>query len=282
MKEYLRELVSKSKFEDVILIEKIEDILKDKRGYIFHMPRPGSPVVIGMSGGADSTIVTALLMEEFNLSVYPFFIKRGAKAEKFEEASVDFFAKYFKKHYPKLFHEPIKIKVSIPAKELKNDFPPETRKGFGYPLRNSIILAYGVEYAVSLLSCKQIKVRTVFESIIASDADQTVHSTLTTLRSLMLHVCIDVGDWEWQLTSFPLETELNNYYAKNVLAKKAKKLSLPLERTRSCLRPSKMHCGICTSCFDRKRSVDEKVIKDKTAYINRVSTRELKREDLDL
>jgi len=76
--------------EDLELLEILERILIRKRGYVIKIPPRGSNVVACMSGGLDSTINLAILMEEFGLKVYPFFINRGQSAYIYEI--------YMKKH----------------------------------------------------------------------------------------------------------------------------------------------------------------------------------------
>lgn len=266
MNKEIKKLVTVKKLEQPILIEIAEELFRRQRGYVFRLPPKNSPVVVAFSGGADSICSTLILLEDYGLQIYPYFIKRGARAEQYEEESVDYFAKYFCKKYPKLFHQPTKLVVPVPASEIKKDLPLKLRKGFGYPLRNTIIMSYGIQYAASLLTSRGIKARTVFESIVSSDADQTMHSTLTTLRFFNLHVCIDMGDWEWQTSSIAMETELGNYYDKDFLVKRASEFNLPVHKTRSCIEASATHCGICPSCIDRIRIFKELGINDQTIY----------------
>ncbi len=202
------------------------------------------------------------------LVVYPYYVKRHARAEQFELASITFFEEYFSKKYPNHFHVPQKIEVPIPALEIKNNLPLPFRKGFGYPLRNSILYAYGVQYAASLLPSENVKCRTLFSSIVASDADQTMHSTLTTLRTFMLHVCTDMGDWDWQVASLLMEPEMGHYFDKDFLIQKSFELQFPVEFTRTCIEASEIQCGVCPSCFDRRRVFKELNIEDKTTYLH--------------
>lgn len=264
-KEEIENLIRSRSKEKIKLLKDLEKCLFNIRGYIFKMPKPGTPVVVGMSGGADTTTTTAILMHEFGLVVYPFFINRGQRVYKYEKESVEFFSELFSKKYGKLFHRPIEISVPIPASEIKNDLTNKLRHGVGHPMRNSIIAEYGVQYAYSLEN-KGVHARDIFCSVVSSDGNYMYHSTLTALRSQMLHIVTDMGDPEWQITSIAIEKELGFYFDKDVLVKWAHEHKLPLEKTRTCVESGEIHCGICECCYDRKRSFEEAGIPDRTKY----------------
>ena len=80
--------------EDIAVINSVNKIFKNKRGYIVKMPSKGSSVVCCMSGGADAVSNIFILMNEFGYEVYPFFINRGQSSYKWEKASVDFYDKF--------------------------------------------------------------------------------------------------------------------------------------------------------------------------------------------
>lgn len=264
-KEEVENLIRSKSKEKIDLLKDLEKCLLNIRGYIFKMPKSGTPVVVGMSGGADTTTTTAILMHEFGLVVYPFFINRGQRVYKYEKESIEFFSEMFSKKYGKLFHRPIEISVPIPASEIKNDLTDKLRHDVGHPMRNSIITEYGVQYAYSLEN-KGVHARDIFCSVVSSDGNYVYHSTLTALRSQMLHVVTDMGDPEWQITSIAIEKELGFYFDKDVLVKWAHEHKLPLEKTRTCVESGEIHCGICECCYDRKKSFENAGIEDKTEY----------------
>lgn len=253
--------------ENPHVISILENALKDFRGYVYKMPNAGTPVVSCMSGGADTTTTTAILMEVFGLEVFPFFVNRGQRSYKQEKKSVDYFSKLFKQRYPKLFHEPIEIKVPIPANEIKKDLTEKLRHDVGHPMRNSILTEYGVQYAFSLANHDK-HVRNIFCSVVSSDGNYLYHSTLTAMRSLMFHIAVDMGDPSWQVTSLPVEKELGFYFDKDSLVKWASEHDLPLEKTRTCVELSEKHCGVCDCCYDRKRSFEVAGVRDLTEYID--------------
>jgi tRNA(Ile)-lysidine synthase TilS/MesJ len=82
--------------ENPHVISILENALNDFRGYVYKMPDAGTPVVSCMSGGADTTTTTAILMEVFGLEVFPFFVNRGQRSYEQEKQSVVTFQNYLK------------------------------------------------------------------------------------------------------------------------------------------------------------------------------------------
>lgn len=269
--EILKLLAEKSK-ENIKVLKDIEKSLIKNRGYIFKMPKPGTPVAVSLSGGADSVITTAILMKDYGLKVYPFFIKRGQRSEKYELSSVEFFSDIFKKQFPDLYNDPLIIAVPNPATEIKPLLTDDLIEGTGYPMRNSILVEYGVQYAFGMAK-KGIKIRDIFCSFVSCDGDFGAQTTLTGLRSLMHHVCVDMGDMSWQISALPIEKELGFYLDKDDLLKWADCENLPVEKTRSCFEDQNAHCGICYACKHRKKSFEDAGIDDKTIYLDARSSK---------
>ena len=86
---------SNEPFEDLETIRKTEQLLKEKRGYVFRMPPPKSNVILLLSGGLDTVTMWDMLMRIYQLNVYPVFIRRGQIRMPIEENSVDFFSEKF-------------------------------------------------------------------------------------------------------------------------------------------------------------------------------------------
>lgn len=262
------------KFENPELLKDIESVIQKNRGYIYKLPLKGSSVVSSLSGGADSTVTVAILLEEFGLDVYPYFVKRSQRNSGEEWKSVEYFSNFFKKRYPDQYHDPLVMEVPNPASEIKHLLTHELLGNVGHPMRNSIIMGYGTQYAFAL-SAKGVKVRDIFCSFVSSDGDYLYHSTLTAMRSLMLHTCVDMGDFSWQITSLALERELGYYFDKDVLVKWAYEHDIPLEKTWTCYENASVHCGVCEACYDRKRSFEEANVPDKTKYRNKITSKEI-------
>ncbi len=258
--------------EDLKVVKVLNKIFIDKRNYVVKMPPKGSAVVCCMSGGADAVSNIFILMNEFGYQVFPFFINRGQNCYKWEKKSINYYDKLFAKKFPKLYHKTKEIKVNTPALEYKDDLR-EVKKKFykkehsahvSYPARNSIIFLTGMEYAISLKN-KGMNVNTVFIAHVASDT--SFHCSLTWQRMLNLETCHILNDYNFQYISLPIEVELGNYYDKDVLITYCEENGLDLSKTRSCIKSSKIHCGTCPCCWDRRRCFLEAKIKDRTEYL---------------
>lgn len=253
--------------EDFALLDTLDDVFRTKRGYVVKMPPKGTSVLVGISGGLDSMANTAILMEQFGLKVYPFFVKRGQTAYKQEKKAIEWYEKYFKARYPDLYTECVEIEIPTPAKaykdmlrRVKNNSP---NPNIAYACRNSIIFLTGAEYAYSLKD-KGIKIRTMFTSHLS--VIDIYSCSLTWCRLTNLAVCQVMNDYEWQLISIPIEREFGNCYSKEVFVQYCDEHNIPLEHTRSCWSKEILHCGQCKSCQERIEAFELASIKDKTKY----------------
>jgi 7-cyano-7-deazaguanine synthase in queuosine biosynthesis len=266
--------LSLKRTEDPTVLKKIEDILEMRRGKILKFPEPKTPVVVIHSGGMDSTTNMAILMEEFGLKIYPLFINRGQTNLRWEKEAVIFFDDYFFQKYPELYNKSFEIKINIPPEEYKEDLRKtkdlqdnlQMRIRIAYPSRNPIMVLLAAEYAYSM-QLKGVFPKIIFTSFMSDDPPR--HSTLTAIRMVNLLVCQIMGDYNWQVISIPIERELDNYYGKDYYVKWAAEHDLPLEKTRSCYRDQRDHCGICyPACQNRKEAFIRARVADKTIYKN--------------
>ncbi len=261
------EKIFENKLEELTVKKSVENILKAKRGDIYKLPKKKEAVVACVSGGLDSIINIAILMEEFNLIVYPFFINRGQSNYEWEKKSLEFFEGYFLEKYPKQYKKYLEIELDSPAKgykDLLRECKNSTNNYVGYPARNPIIALSAMEYAYALQS-QNIKIRHVFTTHTADDP--VLHSTLTALRIDNLLMCQITGDYDWYFTSLPIETELDNYYGKSYLVKWGSEMNLPLEKTRSCYTKDRLHCGECfPACIHRQKAFLDADVLDNTKY----------------
>lgn len=264
--------ISESENENLPILKSVEDIFLNIRNYIIKMPEPGSPVVACFSGGMDTVANVAILMEEFGLNVYPYFINRGQSNYKWEKEAVDFFNNYYTKRYPKLYNKYVEIQLDTPPKFYKNNLrwtknlndDPDIRKKVAYPARNPIIGLTGMEYAYSMQS-NGIFPKTIF-SVHTAD-DPPYHSALTAIRLVNLLMCHITNDYNWQFISIPIEKELGNYYGKEVYVSWCGEHDIPLEKSRSCYSNEVSHCGICyPACINRREAFKKAGLKDKTIY----------------
>lgn len=258
--------------EDVILLKQLDKIFIGKRDYIVRMPEKGSAVAACMSGGLDSTANLAILMEEYEYEVFPFFINRGQSAYAEERASVDWYDKFFNERYPKLYRSVTEISVATPAKEYKDMLratknemtDDELCKNISYPARNAIIFLTGMEFAYSLKSQGK-NTKTVFASHVSSDG--SYHCSQTWTRGLNLQMCQVMNDWDWQFISLPIETAFGNYYDKDVYIQFCHKHDIPLKFTRTCVKKG-APCGSCPPCWERRRVFKELGLEDIDNYLS--------------
>lgn len=264
--------------EDNLLRKQIEKILVQKRGYVFKMPKAGSKVISLMSGGLDTTLVTALLLDKYKLEVYPIHYKRPYPAADSSSVmrSVAYFSNYFKKRYPNQFHDPKIIDLEFPSQEL---FLKNTKLGWdfvnkklkqrqGVPFQPSVFVYDAINYIYTLEKNEKKKIRTIFLGTLSTNVDVFAYESLASYRALNLEICTMLNDFSWQCTAYPIEISLGNYLDKAELIRSAQYLDLPMEYTRTCQLDSYYHCGECILCRVRKEGFREAGIVDKTIYEN--------------
>lgn len=281
----IREILSSKKLEELNVIDEIEANLKNRRGYVFHMPKKGSPVILLLSGGLDSVLICDILLRQYELEVYPIFLRRGQLRMGIEEKSVNFFTRYFKRKYPEKFHQPLKENAFIPPFKIRktitdlgekkvNEYSPQW---LGIPVYTLSLVSIAVQYGYYLEIVKKIKSRTIFCGFMNTDGNRMKYETLTATRVAMQTICNLTDDWTWQFTSLALEKELNYFFGKKVLLTWADHYNVPVHKTFSCIDYSYFHCGECTFCLFRKQNFNEAGIEDKTFYLNSKGNSILKR-----
>lgn len=248
--------------------EAIEQILVQEKGFVVRIDK-NSSVVLLISGGLDSVITLSYVIEKFNINVYPLFIKRGAKAETKELEATQYYINFYRGRYgnkvKKLF---ILNDEDIPARQLKNDFPQERIKAIGYPLRNSTLQNYAVMYAIYVNAKYNERIKTILTGSVGDDTC-CPELYILSLRSQTLNVCINLGDWNWQVTSPLIDLELTDKIIfKKDLILWAKEKRIPLDRTRTCVSDSDIADGTCCECKRRRKAFQELGIKDEIAYLD--------------
>ncbi len=271
----IRHILSKKPLEDLELIDQIENSLKRQRGYIFKMPQQGSPVILLLSGGLDTIIFWDILLRKYKLHVYPVFLRRGQIRMPLEEASVDFFSKYYLSQYKELFQPPKKLTTFIPPLEIRWDITKfgtyiinDTRESRGIPMYSSLLVDYAIQYAYFLEINLAIKPRTIFCGFMNDDGDHMRYETLTALRLNTYNIINLTGDMGWQFTSLAIEKELGFNFNKEVLIKYADFYKIPIDHSFSCIKYSYYHCGRCIYCKTRIKLFRNLGVKDRTIYQN--------------
>ena len=246
-------------------IKIFEKILSDKRGWISKWPKR---TVFIYSGGMDSTVTMAKLLEEKKMEIFPLFINRGQSNLKYEKKATEFFGRYFKAHYGNLFHDQTEIAVNIPPREIKDQLRAYSTK-FGYPLRNNILQMVGVQYAISLSQTLGQDINSVLCAQL--DDDPFPHSKLISLRATTVTVCQSLDEWDWQITSPNIDALLNKKKTgKKEMVQWAYEHDLPIEKTRSCYSKKEINCGACLTCRRRKQAFIDAGVPDPTKYQKKV------------
>lgn len=260
----IREQVQASQKNYGSNLKAIEQILMNERGYIFEKP-VGKDVVVLYSGGLDSTVMIDVIIKEWDSVVYPLYITRGARSQKFEEEAFDFFVKFYKEKYPDSMGTPKKMKFDIPPHELKEDIPKERLLTIGHPMRNSTMQNLAVMYAVSLESSGR-DIKTILTGSVREDTTEPELGLLS-LRAQTLNTCINTGDWRWQISSPLTEQTLPGRPLDKVdLIKHAIENNIPLEKTRTCFSADEIADGVCIGCQKRLNAFRYLEMQDRIPY----------------
>jgi len=262
-------------------LREVEEILLHERGFVFRAPHKAEDVMMLCSGGLDSSVAMDIVFREWEPVVHPVYIKRGAKAEKFEEAAFDFFVELYGERYPDLVANPIKIRCAIPSKDIKALIPEAYTQTIGHPLRNSSMQNRAVEYAVALNAKNDLRIRTILTGSVGEDKTEPELGLLS-LRTQTLNTCVQMGDWEWQvaspLTEPYISSGMHRPICKTGLIRHAHAYSIPLEKTRTCFSGSKIADGTCHACVKRLAAFDYERMVDSLPYLERPEKYD--REDL--
>lgn len=247
-----------------------DKILIEKRGYVFKIPDNRECVFI-FSGGLDSVVTCARLIEDFDFDIYPIFYKRGQNNIIGEEESLKFFTKFYLERYNGKFHVPMILKLANPPIEFKPFLYTQSKVlNSSYPVRNTIFALTAVQYAFSLSQLMNRNIKTIFNGAITDDG--FVHSQLNAFRANNINVCENLGDWDWQITG----PNIDPYFSGNLFGKKeeiewGKNHKIPLEKTFTCISPIEtadgiVHCGKCFACKRRIEGFLKNNYTDLTKY----------------
>lgn len=271
-------------FEDERILKTMENILREKRGYSFNLPRPGEPVILICSGGFDSIALWGIMLEKLKLHVYPLHFT----SQRFKEnQAFDYFYNFYKKRYDTLvgpvhyFDYPVSFqfytsKTSVKNTEKDPDFFLANlihKDKYDYNLtlmnpaaRMGLFAFKTLEYALFLNYEKNIRMKTIFIGIMPEDGIFTNESTLTVLRSINVSICQVTGDYTWQFSSPSLEAESGYFFLKTDLATFCQINEIPIEYSWSCTKNYLYHCGECLGCVKRKQTFSVLGFTDKTVY----------------
>ena len=188
-------------------------------------------VVVLWSGGIDSTGLIQILLEEHVCKIYPIFVKRGQKNEKFEYQAVEHYSKKFKKY--ENFNTPLIVESKIPALQFKE------YSGFEkYYLRNSDLINNAVRYA----TLEQID--SVLISTYSNDIQDGRREYLEE-KEKEVRIGIEIPDF---LVFSPFQNNNFPYHDKQSVVKACQNHGLDLSHTRSCYSDKEMKCFNCDGC----------------------------------
>jgi len=249
--------------EDPKLLDMIENILFYRRGYIARVPQDEA-VVMAFSGGLDSTITIDMIIRDWNVTIYPLFVRRSARATRYEEAAVLYFVDFYNKRFPGKIKPLEIVETEVPPLQFKKYPEIDRLQKLGHPHRNVVLQALAVQYGQKLRATKEPKLSTVLTSTVGDDSFP--HSSLLALRTMTLLTCEDTGDWNWQITSPLIDTQFQNrpIYKKNLI-KYALKNDIPLEKTRTCIEGGEPD-GTCAECIHRLKAFEEAGVADPIKY----------------
>lgn len=283
-------------FDNPTVVKDLNKTFIKNRGYAFRMPKPGTPVLLIVSGGLDSTLLWFHLLHTYKLKVYPIFFQSSLFNKNNipgERLAVSFFYHYFLKIFPQQV-QPVSYvshnlsfsltsnknlsilthnwKVALSNARISQNKQNSTYL-VDYPTRFARFMLSAYEYGLSL-QAKGIMVSNIFFGVVPEDATIGREPTLAVLRSLNLYLCLLLGDWSWQVAG-PVDKEHDFYFPKTKSIQIAIKHNLPIEKTWSCVRALPLHCGFCNACRYRHASFIQTGIRDKTTYLVSDSLRHL-------
>lgn len=287
--------------EDLETIKTIENFFQLKRGFVSKMPSKGSNVIHLVSGGIDSIVSWAILMEEYGLRVHPVCINTGQKRHSQEMKAIKYFSKIFKKRYSKLYVDPFHLTFPMSAPEisaslrgnLSKTINPQVLKDNFNPLTNTITLTrkylfpaffpYPAALAALFFELQRnLKIRTIFCSILPTDGLYNASQTLTSIRAASFSLCAFTNDYNWQVMSVCFEKDLGLFLEKSDLIKWAYQHNILVEKAYSCLKGSEFHCGECIVCSFRKESFIKSGVEDKTKYVSFDKKRKIYSDNLEI
>jgi len=233
-------------------IDSIKSLLLQNRGYISEIPRD-EYVILLLSGGMDSSMLIDIIIREWNCKVILLYFKRNSKNQQWEEKAVDFFIDFYKKRYPKNLVDAIKMNIEIPSRVNKEYLDRTRQKILGLPLRNSTMWDNAFAQAVYLSGKYETTIRTVIVGSVKED-ETSPESGILAIFSQMLHTCISMCIWYYQLLAPFIYGTLGKIYDKSDLLQYAKKYQIPMEKTRSCFSANETPCNECLACENRNNA----------------------------
>ncbi len=237
-------------------VDELKKILINARGYVFEKP-VGEHVILLLSGGMDSTTLVDLVASQWKSKIILIYFRRDARNQQYEEAAVDSFHAFYKKKYPDLIVDLIKIDATIPLR-VNRQYMDKTRQHvMGLPMRNATMWAMAATQSVYLSEKLKTTIRTILTGSVNEDHDSPESGYLSVL-SMSLHACICLGVWNVQVNAPLMDNSLRagGYFKKDLVAY-CRQQGIPIEKTRSCFEGDAEPCGKCLACKNREAAFKE-------------------------
>jgi 7-cyano-7-deazaguanine synthase in queuosine biosynthesis len=262
-------------YENIHILKSVERELVNLRGYIHKPPKPHAPAILLVSGGIDSIVAWGWLLHRFGLAVYPLYIQRGTPRSEKEKQSVLFFSRWFKERFPSSARDAFIFSTNTTPPELGQWTNQEAYKKYHpsallrqieekdnpfapiqfNPLQPMPLLfpVYGLMYAQYLKNRLDLAINTIYTGNLPGDGTLIPYQTLTSLRLSNLLFIQASGNRKLQVSSPFFEKESGTWIEKPDVIKLGMTMNIPMEKTWSCYLGYRYHCGVCHSCFERKK-----------------------------
>ena len=246
-----------------------EKLLVNKRGYVSRFPDNKLAVMI-VSGGLDSMIASARLIEEQGLTLFPLHIERGQTNYESERAALEKYQTILREKYGDKFRPVRYIKLNVPPTEFKKELVPYTKQ-HGHPLRDTMLQLAAAQYAVSLSTTDGVNVRSIFCAVMPEDIFP--HSNIESIRATNIALCQNTNDWSWLISSPNIDKHLTTSLVdKAESIRWAAEHNFPTQYSVSCNDATRatelLNCGTCSSCLKRKAAFAKAGVGDETKYYN--------------
>lgn len=217
-----------------------------------------SSVVVLYSGGLDSTVLLYKCLRDYD-KVYPINVHYGSRHNNSErEAAMSIIS---------ALNIPIHL-IDIPhvfansnSSLIRNNdiaipeghYEDETMKSTVVPFRNGVMLSLAISYAESIgTSCV---------AIANHFGDHAIYPDCRAKFINYMNMAAQTGTY----TKIKLFAPFSQITKQNIVEIGAE-LNVPFEKTWSCYKGEKLHCGVCGTCVERIEAFELAKVHDSTIY----------------
>lgn len=214
--------------------------------------------VLCYSGGLDSTTLLYHLRKE-KYEVYPLMVYYGQKHERELTAAQSICDAIGLHNASELLDLESLVKVMKGSSQTSDvpvpdgHYAEESMKVTVVPNRNMVLLSLATAWAVSL------KAEVV--AYAAHAGDHTIYPDCRPEFIATMAIAMGLCDWHKVGLMTPFSV-----YSKADIVKLGEGLGVPFEKTYSCYKGRKKHCGLCGTCTERKEAFKLAKVEDPTSY----------------